>query len=232
MIQEMPEAGQENVRHGPFFGQIERMHGTLVEILPPTEAVNLEGIYSIASATTSFTSTGLFGISGTVYVGMPRRWLAGKINEFAGIQERHKTIAKVRDLLILLQARNSHSPDVVAEYDVMIDKAFYFKGNEIDKTTSAGISMRNVLEHVKGKLFALAKGSKGQKPSWVIMTEELCADTILSYERQLLVEQETTWDELHSALSDMAKNRTETDTKIMAVQVITHLFTVLTLLKM
>jgi hypothetical protein len=231
-MNEMREEGVDSAQLEPFLGMIDRTYGTLVQFLPTAALVNIEGINRVWSATSSFTSTGLLGISATVSERMPRQWLAGRVDAFVNIQEKHNTVAKVRSRLELLQARNSHLPNVVDEYDLMIEKAFYYRGNDIDKTTSAGIAMRNVLEHVKGKLLTLAGGTKGKKASWISMTEKLGGGIISPSEKQILLEEERTYDELHSALSDLAKNRAETDTKIMAVQVITHLFTLLTLVKL
>ncbi len=181
-IDELQNAHSATERLGTLFVQFDKTYGTLIEFLPPAPQVNIEGIDRLASATTSLASSGLLGISGSVYPNMGPQWLAGRFNAFAKMQERHETISKVRKLLLKLEAKNSHPPNIVDEYDLMIEKGFYFRGNEIDQITSAGITMRNVLEHVNGKLLSLVAWSKGEKKKWSKMVEFLKADALAPIE--------------------------------------------------
>ena len=89
--------------------------------------------------------------------------------------------------------------------------------------------MRNILEHVKGKLFALASRGHGDKVSWTAALERLRTTPIADPERDILLTQEQTGNDLHKKLTGMAKNATAMDVKVTAIQVLTHLFTVLSL---
>ena len=229
-LDEMPDSARNSPEVGSVLTQFGRAYGSLIEYLPSPSKANVVGITRFLSATTSLTSAVIFAGECTIEIGASPRWVGVQLDAFTKIQERHKTIAKVRELIAILNPRNDHPPNIIDEYDLMIERGFYINGNSIDAVTSAGISMRNILEHIKGKLFALVDNPKKQKFTWTIMIERLAPENLTPIEKELLLSQEQTWDNLHSILSNMAKNRTMYDIKQIAVQLIMHLYLILSLL--
>ena len=105
----------------------------------------------------------------------------------------------------------------------MIEKAFYLNEQSLDAITSAGIAMRNVLEHSKGKLFSLSMIKEHEKISWSLMIDRLAPKGLTYFEKWILEAQENTWKKLHSVLSGMAKNNMNKNVKNTAIELITHL---------
>ncbi len=202
--------------------------------VPPTPSVNLQGIYMVASSSTSVASTA-FLLLGQEKTSSPeeRDWVSGTVEELAEIQERQEGIKKTGELIKKLQAKAITSPNLFEEYTLMIEKAFYGKGTEHDQSISAGNAMRNVLNHYKGKLIQIAKTHLEENNlKWKTMIERLasCGSGHSLY--NLLLAEENTWSRLQSELTELTKNTKRSDIRKVAVELIVHLSFVLTFMKL
>ncbi len=96
-----------------------------------------------------------------------------------------------------------------------------------------GIAARNLLEHVKGELFAAAqKALSKQKVKWAEFAGALARQGAGSNEHAGLLVQENMYNVLHTGLTDIAKNRlqlAEQDLRDRRTELHDHLFAVLSL---
>jgi hypothetical protein len=100
--------------------------------------------------------------------------------------------------------------------------------------SSWGINARNLLEHIKGDLFAASqKALKQQKVRWAEFADALARGGVGSAEHSGLLAEEATHRVIHSALTGVAKNLCQLakpDLRDRRTELHDHLFTVLSLI--
>jgi hypothetical protein len=228
-IDRIPSAERSEAQARTFQVLFAGTYDSLVQFLPRALPVDLAGLERVTSTATSITSFGVIDALGSIVFEDSKTWVVQRVDSFAKMQERHHAIERLKSLLSCLESAHSHPPNVLEEYDLVIDKALYYMGSEIDKAVSAGIAMRNLLEHVKGKLFVLAGEPERGSMDWPLMAQRLGISFLLSIERQILLKEEENWKDLHAKLTAVAKNTGEGDIRTLAIKLIVHLSTVLNL---
>jgi hypothetical protein len=93
--------------------------------------------------------------------------------------------------------------------------------------------MRNLLEKTKGRLLKLAGHDRNTTLKWPDMVAALAKSEPGSPDYKSLVDEQETWKLLHKELTDYAKGNTSCpDIRAVQLRVLTHLFTVLSGLKL
>jgi hypothetical protein len=202
----------------------------VVNNVPQQPIVSFTAIASTSASSTGITSNLLFGMSGAVVSGRDRSWLTGRYEDLAGIQEKQERLQKTRGLVQHLGQQTNSEQTLLEEYDLMIEKAFYYRGTELDKNVSAGVAMRNLLEHYKGRVLSIARTHPKENMTFQRALSRLSIYGEGTMPYVILVKQTSTWSNLHTRLSDLAKNRTRSDLKQLAVELIAHIYTVLSLI--
>lgn len=117
-------------------------------------------------------------------------------NEYLALQDRLKREGEVLNLLSKLKTSLGH------EFKQASNDVKKCLANNISQI-SAGIAMRNVLEHFKGELFELArKHPREQKLNWSKIADRLVVSGTL---RDRFKIQEKRWNQLQQRLSKLAK---------------------------
>jgi hypothetical protein len=117
-------------------------------------------------------------------------------NEYLALQDRLKREGEVLNLLSKLKPSLGH------EFKQASNDVKKCLANNISQI-SAGIAMRNVLEHFKGELFELArKHPREQKLNWSKIADRLVVSGTL---RDRFKIQEKRWNQLQQRLSKLAK---------------------------
>ena len=111
----------------------------------------------------------------------------------------------------------------------MMEKTAQGKVSSGEDDVSAGIAMRNLLDHYKGKIYEAARKSPGENMTWKKRVESLTTYPPEAIECTTLLGEEVTWSNLKSELSDVAKNRIRGSVDVLNILLLTHLFTVLSL---
>lgn len=111
----------------------------------------------------------------------------------------------------------------------MMEKTAQGKVSPGEDDVSAGIAMRNLLDHYKGKIYEAARKSPGENMTWEKMVKALTTFPPETIGYTTLLGEEATWSSLKSELSDVAKNRAHGRIEVLNVLLLTHLFTVLSL---
>ena len=230
-INTMPPEVKTSFPAGTLYANMAGVQTALEMYLPPIRAVNVAGITSIGSSTSSITSAALLlnpgNLSRTDIAGS--RWLLERSEEYRKIQERQEKSRCVRDLLGALQGRVPSGPNLIEEFDYMMEKTAQGKVSSGEDDVSAGIAMRNLLDHYKGKIYEAARKSPGENMTWKKMVEALTTYPPEAIECTTLLGEEVTWSNLKSELSDVAKNRARGRVDVLNILLLTHLFTVLSL---
>jgi NifU-like protein involved in Fe-S cluster formation len=201
-------------------------YNNIKEYIPEAKPVN---IYKIND--TIFSSTGtssiIFASSGLIsnLEESGQEWAMQTIDSYEQIKDELHIVPELKNKLQNLD------PELVNEFDLMEDN-FYRATNEIEFRVNTSTAMRNILEHVKGKLLAKARKPYEQKIKWNKMVERLCINSENTFEYQTLIDQESVWKEIHTNLSQYLKNNIHCsieDIKNLRIALITHLYTILSL---
>jgi hypothetical protein len=233
-ISDMPESIKLLFDKDLFNDKIGTTEILLQEFAPPIPNVNTTGLTDLVSATTSATFAPILHVYKTPSH-EAKKWIQRTIKSYEEIQKQNNAVSKTRDLIQKLQEKSAASPNLCEEYNIMIEKGLYYRTTELDKRMSAGIALRNVLEHYKGRLQQLAKYPTEQKtPSWEMMVERLSRYPKESPLYLQLLEEEKTYNRLHdNELTPLAKNNQDKDfEKRLVIETIVHLHTVLSLVKL
>jgi hypothetical protein len=231
-IASMPSDMKPRFDPGAFDENINQTYSWLTEKVPPISPVNESALTATAGSSTGITSNLLLGIAKTAKTENNLAWLSERYESLAGMQERQQYLQKTRELLCKLDSRIPAPPNLSEEFDLAIDKAFYYRGTELDRNVSAGIAMRNLHEHYKGKLFSAARTHEKQNMILESALARLSAHAAGSLPHSILMKQVETWSQLQKRLSDTAKNNSRMDLKQSAVELIAHIYTVLSLLSL
>ncbi len=127
-------------------------------------------------------------------------WSSLFMIRYEAIQDRLGTRAQVQQLLGAL------NPDRSAEYDTACELVEVFQAGS-QPQVAAGIAMRNLLEHLKGDLWKRAKRPHDQKFRWDVMVDRLAKTGPSTAPYQTLLDEGDTHKQLHSDLSEVAKDR-------------------------
>ncbi len=119
-----------------------------------------------------------------------------------------------------------HFPSLVDLFDLAEQKSKLAKG-DAEQTPGAATEVRNLLDKVKGELFARARRGPSENMTWATMSERLCeADRRRS---EILLDQEVLRGQLYTHLSDLLHRRTALHAKRLSVVwllVVDHVFVV------
>ncbi len=127
-------------------------------------------------------------------------WMQSRINSYNDIIRELNLCDKIKERIIRLNQK------LLDEFNKMEDD-YYSVGDNSEKTVSAGISMRNVLERYKGVLFEKARNKNEQKIKWSTMVERLTKHPTGSLFYNQLLDQEEEWKLIHKELTYYAKNK-------------------------
>lgn len=230
-LAEMPSDARLLFDRSAFNAEVTQVGTWLSFHVPPLPEIRVSDITASLGSSTGIASNLLFTISKATNSENDRLWLSGKYESFGEIQKRQQKLQKTRGLLQKLDGRNPNKPDLVEEYDLVLEKAFYYRGSEVDTQVSAGIAMRNLLEHYKGKIETIARSHPKENMTFEEALSRLSQYPSGSIMRTILLNEIATWDRLQSRLSDLAKNKTRSDLRQSAIELIAHVYTVLALIK-
>lgn len=230
-INTMPPEVKTSFQAGILYANMAGVQTALEMYLPPVHPVNVSGITSIGSSTSSITSAALLlnpgGLTRSDITGSS--WLLERSEAYKKLQERQEKSRRVRELLGALQTRVPSDPNLIAEFDYMMEKTAQGKVSSGEDDVSAGIAMRNLLDHYKGKIYEAARKAPDENMTWAKMVERLTTFSPGTIGYTTLLGEEATWSNLKSELSDVAKNRAHGPIDVLNVLLLTHLFTVLSL---
>jgi hypothetical protein len=122
------------------------------------------------------------------------------------------------------------SSDLVIEFDEA-EKNYQEVNNNWQSSVTAAATMRNVLTHYIGKLWARVKQPSEQKRKWRAMVERISINPVGSPGFQNLLDQERTWGQLHQGLSDLThgKSTPGSDLVTLHTRMLDHIYSVLSL---
>lgn len=202
-------------------------YNNIKEYIPEAKPVNIYKINDTIFSSTG-TSSMIFASSGLIsnLEESGQEWAMQTIDSYEQIKDELHIVSELKNKLQNLD------PELVNEFDLM-EGNFYRATNEIEFRVNTSTAMRNLLEHVKGKLFTKARKLYEQKIKWNEMVERLCINSDEnSFEYQALIYQERVWKEIHTNLSQYLKNNIHCsieDIKNLRFALITHLYTILSL---
>ncbi len=152
-------------------------------------------------------------------------WGSRHSNEYLALQDRLEREGEVLNLLSKLK------PSLGNEFKQASNDVKKCLANNISQT-SAGIAMRNVLEHFKGELFELArKHPREQKLNWTEIADQLVDH---GTPRDRFKIQEERWNYLQQRLSRLAKGHItidKLDLKSIFAELIDHIYIILSLVQ-
>lgn len=151
------------------------------------------------------------------------QWSTQYTERYETIQHRHNRREEVLKLL------GSLNPERVEEFEKACEACESVQGGWLSQE-DAGIAMRNVLEHVKGDLWQVAKRPHEQKFKWPIMVDRLSKTGPGTHMYQTLLDEETKHRQLHTELTHVAKNMKSVsgrDVVVLMTRLQDHLFIVL-----
>jgi len=230
-IDTMPPEVKTVFPAGTLYVNMAAVQEVLETYLPPLHPVDVTGITVAGSSATSITSAAILlnptTLNRTDVAGSS--WFDERSDEYRKIQEKQTRSRRVRDLLGDLQRRVSSGPNLIQEFDYMMEKTAQGKVSRGEDDVSAGIAMRNLLDHYKGKIYEAARKSPGENMTWEKMVKALTTFPTETIGYTTLLGEEVTWSSLKSELSDVAKNRARGRIEVLNILLLTHLFTVLSL---
>jgi len=197
-IESSPEGADEFL---PLIASDEYSKGNdfLLRSLPlPTSYLDIP-----VSSTTSITSSGTADVysfvSGAAQIDdeIIRNWAQPRAIEYREIQENQSRYQQVLGWL------NDIDSNLAQELS-LAHTVYSATAADVGARVSAGIAMRNILEHTKGVLYLKAKGKSEQKVSWSTMAKRL---TRGDAEYQEVMKQEDLWKSLHLRLTQVAKGQ-------------------------
>ncbi len=156
------------------------------------------------------------------------KWRTDYNNRLTIFQQEIELPNKVHDLLIQLDSRLGQ--------DFVIMEKNYFTTQGVQKDINAGIALRNLLEHYKGRLIDKARQQKKENITWKIMIDRLYTESKQTPEYYTLLDQESVYKSLFgNQLSNIAKDtqkgqHTQRDIKELYTEVLNHIYTVLSLI--
>jgi len=198
-ITDMPAEGEALLTSG-FAAQLEGQNQQIFRALPliPQYDPNLaRGTVVASTSASSVFYQGVLEPARSATGALPA-WAEGHMGRYRELQAHQARQDEVRRLLSALK------PARAAELDHAYEECMRGKAG-LGHRTSAGIAMRNLLEHVKGDLMERARFHPGENMTWQIMAQRLVAGPQHGSERQALLAQERHWGALHHDLSDVAK---------------------------
>jgi len=205
--------------------RLERANWT--EILPPMPRydVNLFPTGVAINTTSAVTLYDVVNIASEIKEAAS--WANRQKTKYSKIHEDQNRIEEVKRLLQKLD------PAREGEFEEA-EQAYRVRRLGAGQDTAVGIAMRNVLEHVKGNLFEVAKEKPSeQKIMWSVMAERLANGGPNSPAHQTLLNLESDWKSLHTRFTEISKNLDSgvaTDLESAFVQAVDFLFGLLSLI--
>lgn len=181
----------------------------------------LGGTASISSAS----STDLVGAVSNSPIDLSP-WVVNDIRSIEIFQEKMNRFDVINEKLTRFDSS-------ISEELIVAKKLYLTSKQELTPCVAAGIAMRNVIEHIKGKAFSKVEKSTG-KVKWIEMANELCLCPAPSPEYSTLVCLEKSFKILHTDLTNLAKNlpsQNSTGIEVIWVRFIDFLFTFTGLIK-
>jgi hypothetical protein len=226
---ELPDDAQEFIYPGLIdnyeLGN-KHLYGTLP--LPPRYTATV--MSGTASVTVSGSSDVYSFVSQARQIDIPdiNLWSGKHIRLYKEIQETQTRFDKIKRQL------GSLSVNRVKELDVA-QKSYAAAISDLGERVTAGITMRNLLEHFKGDLFEKARNRPRENMTWQRMTERMSIGQVGEIEYQELINQERKWNSLQQRLSEVAKGQRHglvADLEDIWTKLTDHLFTVLGIIKL
>jgi hypothetical protein len=201
---------------------------TVHEALPQIPQINVVTL-CVSAATTSTTSARIYQVTEDArHSGDPHvhRWGATYSEQYEILQNQLGREQEVRSLLHNLNPKlGLEFDDAVSGYRAVLAGT--------SSQPEAGIALRNVIEHYKGKLMNLARQRpKEQKITWEDMSHRLVDNVGVA--RKRFQQQEKRWGDLQQRLSKLAKGHIqldESELKGVFTEFLDHLYIVLSLLR-
>lgn len=208
------------------FSGVAPFWGSFVEAFP-IQTNNVLAVSGLALETTSsniaYQAITSIEVGGSVEID---KWVSQSTQGYQEIQSLHNRAGAVRDRL------SEMVPHRVVEFDES-ERQFMAVLAQTQPQSAWGIHARNVLEHLKGDLFAATQRLLGkQKVKWPDFAGTLACGETGAPEHTGLLREEETAKTLQVVLSDIAKNRIqllEQDLRHRHSEFLDHLFSVLTL---
>ena len=155
----------------------------------------------------------------------PQGWAISLMDEYENKMDKSNKIELIKKSLKLLY------PSLEEDFE-LVEKNFFRPSENNEKEVNAGIAMRNLLEHFKGRL--IQKSSiKGK--AWEAMMKKLSKFPENSYETYTLIDQEKIFTNLFGQLSNLAKqckkgSTITTDINHIYTELIEHLYIIFDLI--
>lgn len=227
----IPEDGEEFLPHDLSTIINSQMRGNeqIKSSYPWLPFYTIEATNSTASVTVSGTTDMYSYVSRATEIDEPKlqAWANKAVVEYRDIQEKQTRYEKVAEFLA------TFSPDRVMELETAY-KAYKSAISTAGDRITAGIAMRNLLEHFKGDLFAKARIQPKENMKWETMAVRMARGGDGSVEHRELAKQETDWNSLQTRLSDVAKGQSAglvADLDNIWTSLLDHLFTILGIVK-
>jgi len=199
------------------------------EGLPPMPEYDEDSLAAGTAIAVSSGSATYQVVSRASYLGDPaaQSWSEKYTVQYTHMQGQQQRVDFVRRVLEKL------NPDLAVEFDEAVEMYHLVSAGWGD-TTSVGIALRNMLEHLKGELNERAfVHPREQKLKWPEMAARLARGGAKSIESRTLIKAEQEWRSLHQRLTAMAKNL-KTGTPVLPTVVfpewVDHFYTVLHLI--
>lgn len=194
LLSKLPDVAFTSIEFQPlddikkFNGEIEKRYP-----IPPIPTDYFGGTIAISSAS----SVSIFTKVSSTDIDL-HTWLSDEIEAYEVSLSRHNKIKEVGRRLALIKSN-------IAEEYTTSEQAYLSTKQGLGLRSTAGITMRNVLEHTKGELFGRVQKKKG-RVTWQEMTSKLSISIEGSLEYRTLLNLEYDWDSLHQDLTNLAKN--------------------------
>lgn len=227
-IESMPEAATE-ISHDDFFTYVSDELDYWRTYLPSMPEYNEQHLYTGGTISLMSTSSTYQFVARTADLDDPetQAWAQTYKAEYIDMQRKQARIEAVRRMLARLGTER------VNEFDDAVRTCEYASTGWSDKR-SAGIALRNILEHFKGDLFEKAiKRPTEQKLKWEDMASRLARGGQGGQACRALLKAEQEWKSLHVRLTDVAKNLKAgalTDLGVIFTEWVDHLYAVLSLI--
>ena len=221
---DLPEGGRKIIPP-EFVIDYTRKNEYLRKMFPLPQAYNYIYYDSMASISTSGSTAAYSIVSKASEINnkLIQAWSSEYTFQYRQMQEKQSRFDKVKTKL------HTFNSDREDELD-LAQRAYSAAVTDVGERCTAGITMRNLLEHFKGDLFEKAKQRPIENMTWEKMAKRLAINGTGSIEHSELIKQKVEWSSLHCRLSEVAKGQKHglvADIEDIWTKLIDHLFTIL-----
>lgn len=157
-------------------------------------------------------STGMTSTASNVAVVLVAvRPTTGSSTRIDEVIDKYETLQRQQDRRMHARERlKNHFPSLVELFDLAEHKLQLAKGDH-NQIPGAATEMRNLLDRLRGKLFAKAKHRPKENMTWTIMAERLCGED--ERRRHSLLDQEVLDCQIRRQLGDLVHRQIELDAR-------------------